>query len=382
MENKKYVNLSAFGLNQPNRGNSALCYGTVTFLTEKGLLSSNHEIINFRFYRNPFKVKTIFTQKENLRINEQDYKFIQFPVNGIQRWLLIKFGILLPFTKFKHYVKNMEYEAAAYGGDGFSDIYGDKLFLARLTQTIPLMAAKIPLILLPQTIGPFGCEKNKLLAHNILRYASRIYVRDNKYEEQLKALGLKYEKTKDLSAYMIPESWTIEICPRSIGINVSGLAYYNKFVGLEGQFDNYPELINRLICFYRDKGHKIYLIPHSYNYFNPEKANDDFLACKEAYEQLLDKTDVTFVNKNLTSPQVKYLISKMSFFIGTRMHANFAAIYTGVPVFGLAYSYKFAGAFNANGLDGDKQTAMINNMRFKDIDKIIKKIDSFYHKCF
>lgn len=42
----------------------------------------------------------------------------------------------------------------------------------------------------------------------------------------------------------------------------------------------------------------------------------------------------------------------MSFFIGTRMHANFAAIYTGVPLFGLAYSYKFEGAFNANGLDG------------------------------
>ena len=70
----------------------------------------------------------------------------------------------------------------------------------------------------------------------------------------------------------------------------------------------------------------------------------------------------------------------MSFFIGTRMHANFAAIYTNVPLFGLAYSYKFEGAFNANGLDGTKQTVMINNIKESDIDSIIQKIDNVYHE--
>lgn len=61
------------------------------------------------------------------------------------------------------------------------------------------------------------------------------------------------------------------------------------------------------------------------------------------------------------------------------MHANFAAIYTNVPLFGLAYSYKFAGAFNANGLDGDMQTAMINNISKKDINPIINKIDKVFN---
>ena len=68
----------------------------------------------------------------------------------------------------------------------------------------------------------------------------------------------------------------------------------------------------------------------------------------------------------------------MSFFIGTRMHANFAAIYSGVPVFGLAYSYKFDGAFTANGLDGKKFTATINNINEADIETIIKKIDKVF----
>lgn len=85
------------------------------------------------------------------------------------------------------------------------------------------------------------------------------------------------------------------------------------------------------------------------------------------------------MNKDLRSPQIKYIISKMSFFIGTRMHANFAAIYTNVPVFGLAYSFKYAGAFEANGLSA-KQTYMINNISEDDIPKVIDEIVLFYNK--
>ena len=56
----------------------------------------------------------------------------------------------------------------------------------------------------------------------------------------------------------------------------------------------------------------------------------------------------------------------MDYFIGTRMHANFAAIFSHIPVFGLAYSYKFEGAFNANGLNAEKQVVMINNIKPRD----------------
>ena len=197
---------------------------------------------------------------------------------------------------------------------------------------------------------------------------------------ELQKMGVKYKLTQDLSAFMEPEPWDIEIEPNSIGINVSGLAYSNKFRTLSGQFDMYPKLIECIICHFRDKGHTIYLIPHSYNYNHPEENNDDIVACKAAYERLVNKENIVLINQDLISPQIKYLISKMSFFIGTRMHANFAAIYTHVPLFGLAYSYKFEGAFNANGLNGKLQTTMINNIKAEDIKRIINQIDSVYHQ--
>ena len=160
-------------------------------------------------------------------------------------------------------------------------------------------------------------------------------------------------------------------------MNVSGLAYSNTFHGLEGQFDAYPELIDRIINHFRNKGCTIYLIPHSYGYNQPT-ADDDMIACRQAYDRLTDKNNVMLVDKDMTAPQVKYLISKMTFFMGARMHANFAAIYTGVPVFGTAYSYKFEGAFNANGLDGKKQTEVVNYLKKEDIKTYINKIELFY----
>ena len=283
----------------------------------------------------------------------------------------------MPFTRFGNAVRNTERIAAINGGDGFSDIYNTRTFLIRLPETEIAMSFGIPLIILPQTLGPFEHESNRRIGERILRYAEKVYVRDDKYVKDLEGYGIKYEKSKDLSYYMAPQPWNIDIKENAIGVNVSGLAYSNHFRTLAGQFDQYPNLIDKLITFFRDKGHTIYLIPHSYNFTRPEPDNDDLVACRQAYNKLADKRNVFFVDQNLTSPQVKYVISKMSFFIGTRMHANFAAIYTDVPVFGLAYSYKFQGAFDANGLDGKRQTVLINNIKDKDIVPIVCKIKDF-----
>ena len=43
------------------------------------------------------------------------------------------------------------------------------------------MKRNIPVIILPQTIGPFKEESNRIIANRILQYATRIYVRDDKF---------------------------------------------------------------------------------------------------------------------------------------------------------------------------------------------------------
>lgn len=376
---KKYIIISGYNLRHNNRGNSALAYGTISFLRERGWLREGQEIVQFYYYNNPFKKTNRAARSQKNVIDGIEWTSHIVPVFRMQSWLCEKFGILLPFSRYKKYVNQIAYEAADYGGDGFSDIYGDELYMNRFRQTLPLWKMNIPLIILPQTIGPFKKMENYNLAVRVLKRAEHVFVRDSKFEDELKKLEIKFEKTKDLSAFMKPQPWGIDIKENAVGINVSGLAYSNKFVGLENQFDAYPELIDKLINKFRSLGHPIYLIPHSYNFNTPEPNNDDLVACKQAYEHLADKSNVWVVDKDMIAPEVKYVISKMNFFIGTRMHANFAAIYSNVPLFGLAYSYKFAGAFNANGLDGAKQTTMINNLKQTDIDSTVEKILDYYY---
>lgn len=373
---KKYVMLSDFNIQSNNRGTAALGYGAIAFLLKKGYIDEDFEIVRYQFYRNPFKrhLKNVVC---DLDINGRKWKYNTLSVWFIEKWLY-KLQVHFFPTPFKKTVSNLKLIAALNGGDGLTDIYGEKLLNFRLPEMNLAMELNVPFVVMPQTIGPFLNETNKQRILAILKRADKIYVRDNNFVSELEKQNLPYEKTNDLSFFMEPEPFSIEIQKPCVGINVSGLAYSNQFGNLVGQFDAYPQLMTELVKLFQSKGCHVYLIPHSYNVQRPEKNNDDMKATKEFYDNLNDKTNVHFVNKDLISPNVKYLISQMDFFIGTRMHANFAAIFTHTPVFGLAYSYKFKGAFEENGIYN--RTYDINNMPESAIDNVISVVEKAYQK--
>lgn len=376
MNNKKYVIISDFNIHSNNRGTAALGYGAIAFLLKNGYIDESYEIVKYSFYRNPFR-KHSNDSIEKLDINGKTWKLHTINVWAVEK-ILLKLKLHFFNTPFRKTVKNVKVVAALNGGDGLTDIYGDVLLNSRLPEMKLAMEFNIPFIVMPQTIGPFLEEMNKAGILNILKKAEKIYVRDDNFVEELKNNGLSYEKTKDLSCYMEPIPFPIEIKKPCVGINVSGLAYSNKFGNLVGQFDAYPKLIAELVKLFRLKGCSVYIIPHSYNVSKPEIFNDDMEASKLFYNSLEDKKGVYFIDKDLISPQIKYAISQMDFFIGTRMHANFAAIFTGTPVFGLAYSYKFKSAFENNGIYN--RTADINNIKEEEISIILDNINNAYQE--
>lgn len=379
IKKKNLVIMSGFNLESSNRGTAALGYGSVTFLKEKGFLNDGNELVKIRVLSDDWnKLKKGYIQSQNLIIQGQKYTMNNVFISSFEYALAIKAGIILPFGILHDVLTHTLFVAAINGGDGFSDIYGTQKFLNCIIDCKLALLKRIPLIILPQTLGPFKKESNYKWAKKILRHANYVFVRDDKFVVELQKMGVEYSLSKDLSAYMHPEIVDFEIKDNAVGINISGLAYSNKYRNLAGQFDAYPALIDALIIHFQKKGCPVYLIPHSYNYGKPDYADDDFEACLIVFDKLEDKTNVYFVDKNLISPQIKYVISRMSFFVGMRMHANFAAIYTKTPVFGLAYSYKFAGAFKANGLS-EKQTYLINNMSLSQVDDVVNQIDYVYN---
>lgn len=376
---KKYIIISGFTINDNNRGTSALTYGAVSFLKDKNLLTGINEFLNIR----PIKLRKIYLLLKGLKTTQEiqidgiAYRRTEYRVPMLVYKLALR-GLYLPGSRLKRLISQTELVAAINGGDGFSDIYGTKIFFSRLYETKIAMSCGKSLILLPQTIGPFVNKKNEILAHQILNYATQIYVRDSQFVDKLKLWNLKYTVTKDLSAFMQPEAWNIKIKEGSVGINISGLAYFNQFNSLAGHFYCYSALIESIVTYFLKQDKTIYIIPHSYNFHETEKNNDDLEASKSFLKNFQSSSNIILVNHDLTAPQIKYVISKMSFFIGTRMHSNFAALYSGVPVFGLAYSYKFKGGFDSNGLDGNQQTASIIDISKDDIPNIVHKIETVY----
>jgi len=367
---KKYLLISGFNILDDNRGTAALSYGSISFLIEKGYLRPEQELVNIQFVKKFWKDK-YKTKTENMTINGRVIKHTTYYVFELEWVLFDKCCLLL--SRIRNVFENVELVAAINGGDGFSDIYNTKTFLSRLSDIKIAMKLGIPVIQLPQTLGPFTDANNYLIAKSILQYSKKVYVRDDKFVNDLDEMNVRFERTKDLSAFMMPEPWNIDIMDNAVGINVSGLAYDNRFRGLTGQFDQYPYIVMKIIECLQSFQIPVYIIPHSYNYTNPIQSEDDLLASRDLYSKLKSKHNVVLVDDDLISPQVKYVISKMKYFIGTRMHANFAAIYSGVPVYGLAYSYKFEGAFKANGVFDDNMSK-INDVSVAEADEIVSKV--------
>jgi colanic acid/amylovoran biosynthesis protein len=68
-------------------------------------------------------------------------------------------------------VQEADVALAVSGGDSFSDIYGLGRFMYVALPQLLVMAVGKPLVLLPQTIGPFAGPTARAIARAIVRYS-------------------------------------------------------------------------------------------------------------------------------------------------------------------------------------------------------------------
>jgi hypothetical protein len=128
------------------------------------------------------------------------------------------------------------------GGDSFSDIYGlRRLIYVALPQILVQLLGK-PLVLLPQTLGPFKSTLAKAVARSIVRHSSVVYTRDPSGLEAIRELagcdhrrmafaydmGFALEphiRTERIPAWMAEYDKSIPL----VGLNVSGLLYIGGY---------------------------------------------------------------------------------------------------------------------------------------------------------
>lgn len=236
-------------------------------------------------------------------------------------------------------------------GDSFADIYGWKRFAFLWLTKIMTLARGKPLLLSPQTIGPFTKAPYKPLAKAALTGANAVVARD---EISLQALRELAPKAK--AALSVDVAFALPFEDRSaerggartrVGINVSGLLFNEAESGRNrfGLSVDYAKLMRRFVGELAARPDvEVHLVTHALHATDPWD-DDGRVADKLAAEFPQAVRVPNFIGPS----EVKSYISSLDFLVAGRMHACIAAYSSGTPVIPVAYSRKFTGLFGMLG---------------------------------
>jgi polysaccharide pyruvyl transferase WcaK-like protein len=101
----------------------------------------------------------------------------------------------------------------------------------------------------------------------------------------------------------------------------------------------------------REHPGELWLIPHTFAaQGDPEsdpEASRELIA--ELPSELIGR--IRTITREYDQYELKWIIGKCGFFIGSRMHACIGALSQGIPCVGIAYSMKFEGVFRSVGVE-------------------------------
>jgi colanic acid/amylovoran biosynthesis protein len=265
------------------------------------------------------------------------------------------------------------------GGDSFSDIYGLNRFLAG---SLPLLSVALlgrPYTMLPQTYGPFRSRASRILAGRLLKAAGRILTRDRNCESIIRQLSgrsadfcpdvaFTMEAVRPPELPLEPADLDLESQECLVGLNVSGLLYMGGYTGrnMFGLKSEYRDLVDRLVAeLLATTSAKILLVPHVF-----ESAEREEEACTAILNAAARQAPgrVFMLAAPLGERELKWVVGRTHFFVGSRMHACIAALSQFVPAVGLAYSDKFLGVFESAGV-GDS----IIDLRRVEAGEVVKQ---------
>lgn len=264
------------------------------------------------------------------------------------------------------------------GGDSFTDIYGARRFVFQALSKAIVLSTGTPLVLAPQTVGPFEGRLQCRIAAGIMRRCRAVVARDRISGDFVRALD---PRIRLLEATDVAFGLDYERRPHSgdgkirVGINVSGLLFAGGYrrgndFGLKV---DYPHLMRALVArFAARPGCEVTLFSHVVvpRRFENVAEDDHRVAAALAAE-----FPAVRLAPSYGSPQeTKAHVATMDFFCGSRMHACVAAFSAGVPTVPIAYSRKFAGLFGTLGYD------LVVDPRTEDEETILRTIEMAFER--
>ncbi|MCX7726539.1 MAG: polysaccharide pyruvyl transferase family protein [Chitinispirillaceae bacterium] len=356
-----------------NRGVGALSVGALTLLGRTFPDAELFILDDGRYHKN-FTIKVDGRDRE-INLIDIKFSFKLYLSNNVYITLIVAliYKILpLPFIKFFLFkispsvrkILELEKIYSISGGDSFSDIYGIRRIIDSFLCHLLFVVLKKRYVLLPQTLGPFKSLLSRKLALFVMKKADAIFSRDNTSKIEMEkvfrdpSLTEKIDVVYDV-AFLLepvkPTHWEEESFLNKkeslIGFNISGLLYEGGYTR-DNQFNlavDYRELINSILDFFvNEMNVEVLITPHVFG----NTLESDIRVSRKIFEEKKDKygEKLHFIDREFNQNEIKYVIGKTHFFIGSRMHACIAAISQSIPAVPLAYSRKFIGVYETVGM--------------------------------
>lgn len=248
-------------------------------------------------------------------------------------------------------------------GDSFTDLYGPVRLTSVSEPKQAALRAGRPLVLLPQTYGPFTTTEGRRTAERLIRASALAYARDEHSLAILRDLaGPDADASRIRSGVDVafaleprpPDSATADALaglegPRA-GVNVSGLlrdtAGHERF-GLSG---DYIQTMTMLVRALLAEAGSVVMVPHVH--LPGASGESDLAGIRLVVDALTaaESARVHVVPAQLDAAELKWCISQLDWFVGSRMHATIGALSTLTPAAAYAYSDKTLGVFATCGV--------------------------------
>lgn len=235
------------------------------------------------------------------------------------------------------------------GGITFTD-GREKFLLYNVASILPALNLGTPVFKCAQAVGPFKNPINRLVSKVFLPKAQTLVTRGRITHEFAEGLGLQNLVAGADYAFSLAMDGTEEQGLREAGVDL-GFFEDGEVVGVcpsvvlqkkvEARGDDYVGQMIAFIERLRRAGKKVLLVPHSVRTGTEKTHNNDLPLCTRIAGLLVPGEDVLFVDRELSSQQLRHLIGRCDLFVASRFHAMVSSLAMAVPTLVIGWSHKY-----------------------------------------
>ena len=237
---------------------------------------------------------------------------------------------------------------------------------SRTFEVLVALSFHKPVVLFPNSVGPFRTGVGEYLSKLTLRNCRRLLIRDPISFEIVKSMGINVPKvlTYDTAILFNPKQKRVTVdCIRPIlGISPGMYSHSLSREGVENFIDAHAEALDYAVAKY---GFSVIFLPHYISGFQ----HDDLEICRLIANKMNKKDSGRIIEANSVE-EFKLLLNEMDMVISSKMHPAILAVTGFVPVLCIAYDHKQTAFFERLGM-----SKVILDIGSINSSELIQKID-------